>query len=635
MVARLLAAAGLLLAHATAHAQYSRERVSLVLRGEEALQRQELGNAVNAFREAAQDTNALRRATAERMLGVIEWRYYLDNGRARMHFGAALATRKDTAETLAEMARLAIAEHRYGEAARLAESARRSATDDYAHRQSILELGRAVTEAALAARLDNEHPTDVPDDSVAALAVAQLSTLVHAAPGRGEESRLLLLTGLLAGDGRAAMRGVQSYYLVDVGGPGMHSEVPAAVAELETLLPAWRTDAPHVERRRLADAFRRARLIDAAALVAPKGDELIAYAAFCRRLAREADEYYRRTLLGHSHPDELTRAYIRASHDLWPRLSWRSTPPRFFPAGSDHELTRRFGALVQLGVTGGYYDLHFGHVVGSETLTITQYGHRATVKFLVLDGLVTNGLQSWAWDDAGAHGGWQRGDTIVQVRPSFVEHAVGLWISADTTRHKREARGVAIDSAQDWRRAAADSIAYLPGVAARLRRDGRNALIDSLRRSGVPDSSLGDAFVRAASRLFRESSIVAHEGRHAIDDRLGTFSAEEREFRAKLSEVAFAERPKLVMSSIMHPNIGDATPHGRANARVMYGLIRWMRGHAGEIRGLDATRPMLPQLPLLTDGQLRAAFRGMDPLADGSRTDEARTTTRMRVLNVR
>ena len=96
---RLLAAAGVLLAHATAHAQYSRDRVSLVLRGEEALQRQELGNAVNAFSEAAQDTNALRRATAERMLGVIEWRYYLDDGRARMHFGAALATRKDTAET--------------------------------------------------------------------------------------------------------------------------------------------------------------------------------------------------------------------------------------------------------------------------------------------------------------------------------------------------------------------------------------------------------------------------------------------------------------------------------------------------------------------------------------------------------
>jgi hypothetical protein len=235
---------------------------------------------------------------------------------------------------------------------------------------------------------------------------------------------------------------------------------------------------------------------------------------------------------------------------------------------------------------------------------------------VVIDGVVTNGLQSWAWDDAGAHGGWQRHETVVQVRPVFVEHAVGLWISADSTRRVHEARSIAVDSALDWQVAAADSITYLPGVAARLRRDGRDALLDSLRRAGVPDSALGDVFVRVASRLFRESSIFAHEGRHAIDDRLGrNFSAEEREFRAKLSEVAFADRPKLVMSSIMHPNIGDATPHGQANARVMYGLVRWMRAHAREIQGLDVRRPLLPQLPLLTDAQLRTAFRSMDPLA--------------------
>jgi hypothetical protein len=247
---------------------------------------------------------------------------------------------------------------------------------------------------------------------------------------------------------------------------------------------------------------------------------------------------------------------------------------------------------------------------------VTQYGHRATVTFVIIDGIVTNGLQSWAWDEAGAHGGWQRGDTIVEVRPIFVEHTVALWQSASPESRRHEARSIALDSALDWQAAAADSIAYLPGVAARLRRDGRDAVIDSLRRAGVPDSTLGDAFVRIVSRLFRESSIVAHEGRHAIDDRFPRgFSPEEREFRAKLSEVAFSERPKLMMSSIVHPNIGDATPHGRANARVMLGLLHWMRAHAREIDRLDVTRPLLPQLPLLTGEQLRAAFRSMDPLA--------------------
>jgi hypothetical protein len=40
-----------------------------------------------------------------------------------------------------------------------------------------------------------------------------------------------------------------------------------------------------------------------------------------------------------------------------------------------------------------------------------------------------------------------------------------------------------------------------------------------------------------------------------------------------------------------------------------------MRAHAGEIRGLDRSRPLLPQVPLLSDEQIRAAFRSQDPFA--------------------
>jgi hypothetical protein len=82
--------------------------------------------------------------------------------------------------------------------------------------------------------------------------------------------------------------------------------------------------------------------------------------------------------------------------------------------------------------------------------------------------------------------------------------------------------------------------------------------------------------------------------------------------------VAEASRPKLILSSIVHPNIGDATPHGQANARIMLGLIRWMRAHASELAGFDRTLPVLTQLPLLTDQQLRRAFRAMDPMARAS-----------------
>ena len=611
----------LLLIPCTLHAQYSRQRVSLVMRGEAALQRQEITTAVAAFREAARDSVPARRAAAERMLGVIAWRFYRENGEARVHFGNALATQADTPATLIELARLATVEGRYRQAFELADRARRSAADDIDMRGAILQLGHAVTEAALAVRLDGSDAVDgALSDSAAAAAVSALRWLVRQTPGRIQEAHQLLLAALAAGNGAAAAEALDSYYLIDAGGAAMHSSIPAALSQLRPMLTAWHADrATRAERARLATALGRARFYDAAGLVAPAGTDIIEYAKYCRRVGREANEYYRRTLVAGERPDALTRLAIRAERDLWPRLTWTGPPPRFYPAGAEAELGRRFGALIQLGVTGGYYDMHLGHVVGDERRTVTQYGQTARVTFIALDGMVTNGLQSWAWDDAGGHGGWQRRDTIVQVRPIFVEHALTIWVGADPARRSAEIRNIEADSAADWTIARGDSIGYLPGVASRLHRDGRDALIDSLRRAGVPDSTLGREFVRVASRLIRESSIIAHEGRHAIDDALDPrLSPEDREFRAKLSEIAFAERPKMVMSAIVHPNIGDATPHGRANARVMLGLIQWMRAHGSEIRGFDPKVPVLPQLPLLTDAQLRRAFRSMDPLARGS-----------------
>jgi hypothetical protein len=272
--------------------------------------------------------------------------------------------------------------------------------------------------------------------------------------------------------------------------------------------------------------------------------------------------------------------------------------------------------VIHFGITGGFYDAHMGHRVADESVMFELYGARARLRYFLLDGMVTNGLQSWAWDTEGAHGGWQRGDTIVQVRPVYAEGAITLLLTLDSLQLERERSAIAFDSLADVRLATVDSIAFLPGVVARLRRDGRDALLDSLRHAAVAARDVDSVFSAIVSRVTRESAIIAHEGRHALDERSPTpLGPAEREFRAKLSEVAQASRPKLILSSIVHPNIGDATPHGRANARIMLGLIRWMRAHAAEIAGFDGAQPVLPQLPLLTDQQLRRAFRSMDPMA--------------------
>lgn len=207
----------------------------------------------------------------------------------------------------------------------------------------------------------------------------------------------------------------------------------------------------------------------------------------------------------------------------------------------------------------------------------------------------------------------------MQVRPRYVEGPLVAWReTTDSTKQREMNSEIAADSVADLQRGRENPLAFFPSARARLVRNGRNELLDSLRASGLRGAELEGAFQRAVGDATLQSSIFAHEGRHAIDDATGAGgSTADKEFRAKLSEVAFAPRPRLTLGGIISETIGDQTPHGKANERVMKGLLAWMQLHAAEITNLDAKAALLPQLPLLTDDQLRAAFRSMDPLAGG------------------
>ncbi len=143
-------------------------------------------------------------------------------------------------------------------------------------------------------------------------------------------------------------------------------------------------------------------------------------------------------------------------------------------------------------------------------------------------------------------------------------------------------------------------------------------VLDELKASGLESCELRLAFIAEIERIDLESSIVAHEGRHAIESQhLLNFMRRpaEKEFRAKLSEVAFSSEPFLAIGGgILSRNIGDGNSHGEANERIMKGIVGWMKEKRTEIDNLDPDIPLLPQLDLLTREQLRQAFRSLDPM---------------------
>jgi hypothetical protein len=603
------------------------------VRAESAFMRHDLAGAERGYREVlAADTVARHRIQAAVTLANIAWRVRRDTTGANRWLQRAPGRRGSFAANR-ERVRMRLVHGDLAGARVAAERAVDAAASSVDRDEAAALAGRVAIEPPLAARLDPMAPRFVPAmDSSLVAATVRLAELVERSPGALEPARLLLAGAVLTENGAAALTAWHSYYLVTTS-----DSLTGPLAEprrvLDSLLPRLRPGrGTRDERLGIVRALAGSRAFAPAAALAlapvPDGDgsppaetdqgarEVVAYARFLLDVERTTDEYYRETMLGRGAPDAWRKALVHRGARLWPRLAWDGPPPTFTPPALLGELSRRFGAVVTLGETAGYQDMHYGHRVVDERRTVRQYGREAAVRFVALDALVSNGFQSWAWNGRAAHGGWANAEMIVQIRPMYAEHPRRVWQALhDTTEQRESATRIAADSAADQARARSTPVAYFPGVAARLERDGRRSLLDTLAAAGLNGTGLEAAFTRELGEATVESSIFAHEGRHAIDAALPELSSEDREFRAKLSQVTFAPHPRLALGSILDATVGDQTPHGQANRRVLEGVRGWMASLAAEIAGLDRAAPLLPQLPLLTDAQLRSAFSSLDPFA--------------------
>jgi hypothetical protein len=426
--------------------------------------------------------------------------------------------------------------------------------------------------------------------------------------GRLATSLPYLDASLLLGEGGAALEAWRAYF----GSTASFSLLAPAGTALERGLPAWRGG----PSREIARALSASRLFDEAVLAGADAD-VVSYSRYLRAARKLTEAYYRDIALRRARPgafnDRFQALTLAACAEI--RLDCGSG---LFGGIADTPVFARFGALIDLGDRGGQLNLHFGHAIVDEHRQVNQYGRSATVRFIVIDAMVSNGYESWSWDGRAQHGGWGEANLIVQVRPAYAEGPILDW-----ERLAGPVDDVASETEQDWRRVQADPFAYLPGLRLRMRRAAHVRLVDSLRAHGLAGEPLRAAFVAELGRIVTESSIFAHEGRHAIDARAApqwwrwlVEPASQAEFQAKLSEVAFAPDPALALTGgIVAPNIGSETRHGVANRRIMEGLVEWMSAHAPAIAGLDRARPLLPQLDKLNADQLRAAARSMDPLA--------------------
>lgn len=571
----------------------------------------------------------------------IEWRIDDRPDAARKRLEALIPGAARKVPPLLLLSRMERSLRRF-DAARAAARRAMDAAETNANRESTsMAMALAlVGEQVLAARTGDPGAYGEAARSRLTEALALIAPRMRELPGPLSASAAQLDAALLLDDGPRALEGWRSYYAA--AGTADSALLAGPRAALSDLLPRWKgSAATRADREALVRALADSRCFTEAVIVAkdPRVPEearvdgvlwvkdLIIYESYVQDIRERTDAYYRTIARENPETKAWKKDVTKRTQTLWSSLSWPHGAPPFDPKALDGKpdtpLGERFGTLISLGETGKVINLHIGHRVVDTRRAADQYGRHATIRFIALDAMVSNGYQTWMWDGSAAHGGWGDVGLIVQVRSQYAEGSLREWQEmSDPERRAKADERMAQETARDDERAAKDPYANLPGLAQRLRRQGTAQILDGLRARGVPDSDLRATFVEECDRAKIESSIFAHEGRHAIDAEFEKpMPNADLEYRAKLSEIAFAPVPRLAFGGILNASIGSGTPHGQANLKLVKGLVAWMEAHRAEIAGLDGKKPLLPQLDALTDDQLRAAARSLDPMAASGAKD--------------
>lgn len=505
--------------------------------------------------------------------------------------------------------------------------------------QAVLALGRATLAFAKDAQLAGNSI-----DTLALRDAAQkLNAVGQFVPFETDLWDCLLGVSLVLGDGPLAMRAWKRY-LEMAPNDSLFTLAGGSIFGLPELLSSWNGNALNYESRRvLVRALVASRLYDYAELIAtspglpdeaefvrdPEIAGMLSYAGLVTRARSRIFRIFRKRLMGDSTIATDIQDFLGLAYNYWLSLDYAGERPEFSTDEIGAQLSQKWGAaFCSVDFSPSNFDITWGHAIRTEVREIEQYGHRIEVKIVDLDQMVSAGMMEWITDGDVQIGGWTpTPEAIYRIRPAWHDSGIYAWealTSPDERKHIQDrilGLGLVDDSL-----ATADPHANLPGAGLRIMYTSQKRIYDSLISAGYAGDQLCRVFVGEYQRLKYEASIVAHEGRHAIDmafygEEFGTWNATTVELRAKLSEVLFSPDPWFTVgnSAVVFYTSDTTSGHGAASRLIRKQLVDWMDDHVDEINGFDRSRPTLPQLELLSTEQLLTALKELDPLAKAGR----------------
>ncbi|AUP77669.1 hypothetical protein [Flavivirga eckloniae] len=562
-----------------------------------------------------------QKCKALRRLAHQDWKYYQNYDLAKERLQKADTIGSKKYETWMLLSRIERASQHFNDALYAAINAKEFA-------QSENEVNKANTEYANAVYTSSMHQltkSGSVDTSLLMKTTTLLSKVLETDAGLPLPSKLLLGIALLNNDGDNVIKAWQSYFQIqDIQQVSPYLKDPAK--KLNQICKNWNGNTLSVSNQEvLIDALSSSRFYEFIPVYVkkncdescytPKTRDAITYSQYLNEVEKETNEYYRLIAIAQENETAYIEWLNNKRKELWNKLSF-TAQNEYSEEDFLKETEEHFGARGFTGGTGNYsgYVLALGHIVNQEKAKVEQYGYQPEFTYTQIDMMVSNGFSSWFWEHK-AIGGWATDNEIIRVREVYLSGPINAWKTATDSVERRKTEKIInefLDNSTE------NQLETAKGLAAKLRFDAINDLYNGLVSKDLSGKALKLAFLSKYEQYRMEASMLAHEGRHSIDQKympeeFEGWSNEIREFRGKLSQIIFAPEPRLELSGMVTSIIGDYG-HIKANKRIVDVAIEWIKENKEHISGYSDNKSAFSQLYLLTNNQIKECYKQVDPL---------------------
>lgn len=329
------------------------------------------------------------------------------------------------------------------------------------------------------------------------------------------------------------------------------------------------------------------------------------------------DYYHRRIVLGGNEEntiiDTLMPIYIEIAV-LFPEMKTPQTRDEDWFYSLNEKIERRFKLHISYGTADGFFNCHFGYIIGDEMVSVTQWGRTGDLRFVTLKNMENNGFGSWYWNNLAQHGGWTCSGEDAQIErvniimdPKYGA-VVNRW--RDATEKKR--RDAIISKYKETGSTFIEKTPCDVLFSTQLLHEFRFKAVDEATER-VELISPGRVKTFVMNLLFDHyynTTTVIHEGQHALDGIHGKYEQWELEYRAKLSEIVYGEMPFLSLSDLMTRDIGNMSlSHGKANTRVFEDIVKYINTNETMFPAIDKDKNILMQLGKLQSEDIKNIAR--------------------------